>query len=744
MLPSHEQALEQLRELEHTSSGRFRVVATRLVNERSLRVELTVWCGDLEQRPGGLPLRDRERFIISISDAFPYEPPTVDASHKRFAGFAHVQWRHHVCLYQSVETEWSPRDGMFGFLTRLVLWLEHGAKGEFEPEGAPLHPPVAYERSSATIVPRADTPNPDGVPWIGLAHLRMVHDARADVVGWGALFEPLAEGLHAGVAILLDRAMPFEYPAKLSELFELLADRGVASRFGPLLAAASRNPAGTPLYVLVGTPMRGVSGAAHRRQHLAAWRVDSATATTLHELMASDKAETEQLATIVAWAAESKVEWVTVREARAEVTRRRDEGAAMEYFAGRAVALWGCGALGGHIAELLARAGVRRLVLRDRALVAPGVLVRQPFEDREIGYGKAACMAARVKRIDPQIEVTWSGADILTDPLDNDDWSDGADVVIDASASLAVLEKLELRRKTATRRIPIVNVVVDGRAERALLTIAHAAHTGGPADVTRRAKLEACNRASLREFADAFWPNSRPPVFQPEPGCSASTFRGSAADLVVLAATSLNIAAVDLARPLPEATAVAHFVTQPHVQATLGRARETALTWSPDVVSEDEDSGYSVRIAAGAWRELGAWSSRSARVRGSNVETGGVLFGERNDACRVVWVDEVLGPPRDSRAGPDRFECGVAGVLAAQQEKRDRSRQSVDYIGMWHTHPDAEPVPSETDRDGMRRLTSIAGGRAQKALLVILSTRAGRPVRHGAYLFSRARTESNL
>jgi ThiF family/Resolvase, N terminal domain len=64
-------------------------------------------------------------------------------------------------------------------------------------------------------------------------------------------------------------------------------------------------------------------------------------------------------------------------DADPEVTLRRDAASPMRAFAGKSVAIWGCGALGGPIAEWLIRAGVRELRLHDSATVTPGVLVRQ-------------------------------------------------------------------------------------------------------------------------------------------------------------------------------------------------------------------------------------------------------------------------------------------------------------------------------------------------------------------------------
>ena len=44
----------------------------------------------------------------------------------------------------------------------------------------------------------------------------------------------------------------------------------------------------------------------------------------------------------------------------------------MNWFRGKRVALWGCGAIGGLIAEHLARAGVAQLTIYDWDRVTPG------------------------------------------------------------------------------------------------------------------------------------------------------------------------------------------------------------------------------------------------------------------------------------------------------------------------------------------------------------------------------------
>ena len=121
--------------------------------------------------------------------------------------------------------------------------------------------------------------------------------------------------------------------------------------------------------------------------------------------------------------------WCAVREARAEVTLRRDQGTPTSFFASKSAAIWGCGALGGRVAEFLARAGIRKLVLRDPAESwPPGSLLRQPFRDQDIGDSKVHAIAELVRAIDPRIEVEVHYQDLLAAPLSgDDDWTEGVE-----------------------------------------------------------------------------------------------------------------------------------------------------------------------------------------------------------------------------------------------------------------------------------------------------------------------------
>ena len=110
----------------------------------------------------------------------------------------------------------------------------------------------------------------------------------------------------------------------------------------------------------------------------------------------------------------------------------------MDWFRGKGVALWGCGAIGGLIAERLARTGVSQLTLCDRARVTPGLLVRQNFSAFDTEETKSAALAERLLSIAPNVQVTPRHEDIVSETLAGADWDADVDLIIDATASLQV------------------------------------------------------------------------------------------------------------------------------------------------------------------------------------------------------------------------------------------------------------------------------------------------------------------
>lgn len=99
-------------------------------------------------------------------------------------------------------------------------------------------------------------------------------------------------------------------------------------------------------------------------------------------------------------------------------------------------------------------------------------------------------------------------------------------------------------------------------------------------------------------------------------------------------------------------------------------------------------------------------------------ETGGILIGVYNESLDCAEVRTATGPGRDARAGRTWFERGVAGLQELLRSHwRDRRGY---YLGEWHFHPGAAPVPSSRDERSMREFASSPDYRCPEPVLLII------------------------
>jgi integrative and conjugative element protein (TIGR02256 family) len=724
--PGQRLGLTQLQAIAAAANGGTVVIAWTAPTDSFswLRVEVSLDCSHIARSPQGLQLRGRERFTIFVPQDFPYERPPLESRHARWAGAAHVQWGRWPCLYQAA-SEWAPHEGMYGFMARLDLWLTRAAAGQLDADDAPLHPPVQYGVANTLVTVSADCPHVGDTPWVGWADLRL-HEGHADIVGWQE--DPTADV--AALAILLPQPLSWEYPDRVDTVLDAVTAQGVdPHRLHLMLEASSHlREEGTPMHVVVGTPMRrGHDG--QPRQHVAVWQIDPTMADTLGKAMprATDgpelsEARAELSDAVIKWARTSKLAWCPVSENRPEIVLRRDDRSPIPAaFAGKHIVIWGCGAIGAHIAEWIARAGARKITLYDKDIVTPGVLVRQPYTHEQIGKAKARCLADRLRDIVPTgLDVEAHTVNVFR-TLSGPNWHEGADILIDATASAAVRLKLEeARQASPSATTTLVGMLFGHQAERGLAVTAPPGYSGGIEDLLRQAKVLSCSDAALADFAQEFWPSTpRTDHFQPEPGCSDTTFRGSTVEAAALAAGMLHTVAAQLT--VAPQLAHVHFQTLPAV-GHHGR-REATVAVEPAAILRDGVGEYELRIAQSALAEIRGWTARNNRTVEAASETGGILLGRRDEATRTVWIDTVSGPPPDSIASRERFDCGTAGVAENVAEHRARSHGEIAYLGMWHTHPNMRATPSATDLRGMIGL--VAGEELREAVMLIVGGQHG-------------------
>ncbi len=742
-------ALEQLKDIANSSAGLFEVfnIVEPNADVKNLSVTVSVYCKGYPKKGNGISFKVREKIRIEIPGNFPFQIPTANFSHNNYAAFPHVQWGNHICLYQATETEWQPSAGMFGFIERLDIWLCAAAEGQLDPTGMPLHPPIAYPVSNFKLVPKQNTPQFTSDYWGGYVKITRENIAVAELGNWIEHGEARPEGRLASV-ILLQGDMPFEYPTTMRDLLNALDERSVPINILRIIIQLGilTTDKGKQAIFILGSSMRGIAGG-KRSQHLTGWLINADQADKLRETIISatedDKADIKQF---YEWAASAKVEWCGIMEDRIEIVERRDSQSVANFWNGRNVAILGCGAIGSTVTNMLSRAGVKKLQLFDKSLVTPGILVRQDFPREHIGFTKVSSLKVNVEKINPDVEVCahhYNLIDLFEDKNHLEEVLQ-ADFIIDATASNTFSTVIEhFFRINIIKHPPILTMCVGHNADYGLMTLSQDKFTGLSLDLDRRSKIKFANSMSGKNFLEEFWPTSenRRQIFQPEPGCSSPTFRGSFADVLALTSQMLNVSADWLSNKSLETLNRTFAINLSDKSSVALPARQIQFEWSDYILLKDENKGYEIRIEPSAYNSILSWIRRSERVNGSRIETGGILFGQIDEFLKVIWINEISGPPSDSIASPECFICGTKGVNEMNYEKNNRTTGTVSFVGMWHTHPHGRPIPSPTDLSAMKTLLGDNKDYLGKTFLMLIFGGTSSSPKISANLFERKNYE---
>ena len=143
------------------------------------------------------------------------------------------------------------------------------------------------------------------------------------------------------------------------------------------------------------------------------------------------------------------------------------------------------------------------------------MLARQPYDDDNIGAPKAEALRERLLRIRPKMTVEVRCRSVLQDCLEREDWDEGADLVVDATASQRVLVKAEAALRRFPKHAPVLAMLV-GRAPnegwRFWLGRSTAVACWMP-----HAKLRLTSVSSRRSLPEDFFPPKAGRYFNPSP-----------------------------------------------------------------------------------------------------------------------------------------------------------------------------------------------------------------------------------
>jgi integrative and conjugative element protein (TIGR02256 family) len=144
-----------------------------------------------------------------------------------------------------------------------------------------------------------------------------------------------------------------------------------------------------------------------------------------------------------------------------------------------------------------------------------------------------------------------------------------------------------------------------------------------------------------------------------------------------------------------------------------------------------EDRAFGLRIPAEILSRVLELSRGAA-----SKETGGILVGFYTEAQDCAVVTKASGAPSDSKSRKASFVRGTAGLQRWLDKLWRQERRH--YLGEWHFHPDAEPVPSPTDEAQIKAIANADTWKCPEPVLLIVGAAAYSFSDVRVYVFPRA------
>ncbi len=101
-------------------------------------------------------------------------------------------------------------------------------------------------------------------------------------------------------------------------------------------------------------------------------------------------------------------------------------------------------------------------------------------------------------------------------------------------------------------------------------------------------------------------------------------------------------------------------------------------------------------------------------------EFGGLLTGHYSEDMKTCHITGTLLPQK-YKSSRYYFERGREGLLEKLEKLYHAEPRSI-YVGEWHTHPDGEKGPSDTDKQAMQTISDHEEVTISCPVLLILAT----------------------
>ena len=660
-------------------------------------------------------IRKIERICIQFSQEDSLSPE-VTALRTDFPLVPHVnigrqEFPRSLCLYGEPYSEtrlkWTP----LRFIERTREWLSLTAKGALHADDQPLEPllPLAIDR---LIVPghffesTTDEPSPIYITSIG--------DERS--TSYLASLEPPQRGFALEAIGILLRNPPQMHgnisiiPSTLSELHDFLA-RGGSDLIGDLRSrlrmwyekgliaanrekklwlvityALQRSPGG-PVEAtgtwgfVVASPISAVG------ESLGLWSISKGE-VAIHLSGIDPTKRGENLR-------------VEMFDPISNFTPRRAaqlNGFDLEHS--HKAVMVGQGALGSQLFANLMRSAFAQWTLVDDDILLPHNLARHALPGSAVGWNKALAVAAFANSTISENETAKAiAANVLTPGSQTGALQEAfgaSDLLIDASASVAVARHLSRDVKSTARRLS--TFISPSGLDSVLLC--ESANRNAPLDWVEMQYY----RAVVQDPKMAMHLENRAHTIRYARSCRDVSSR--------ISQDAIAIHAGILSRGVRSATLDKDGVIR------IWRINSDDLS----VEAHQYPVTDAIEFVIGDWtivtdRVLISGLS-AARAKQLPNETGGILLGSVDSTRKLVYVVDTVLSPSDSIEWPASYIRGYEGLNASLEQVRAKTLGNLDYVGEWHSHPDGCSCKPSTD--DLKALAIIAEGMAAEAVPAVM------------------------
>ena len=344
----------------------------------------------------------------------------------------------------------------------------------------------------------------------------------------------------------------------------------------------------------------------------------------------------------------------------------------------RRAVLVGAGSLGSQLSLSLAREGSLTWTVVDDDYLLPHNLCRHALFVEDVGAPKADALAWRLGSMtgEPADAVR---CNLLTPEETAGEQLDAAlsevDIIIDASASIAVSRHLSDLPKIRARRIC---AFFNPAGTSVVLLAENAGRSITLRDLEAQYYRIISSDPRLSGHLD-----SQGPGIRYSGSCRALTNRIPASNAALLSALAARGIAQVLAT---DEAAVFIWTLKMNGEVELVRREGTPVT-------RKQIGDWTLSYDSELHREL--TSLRDAHLP---TETGGVLLGVADMSQRSIHVVCALPEPEDSRGTKTGFERGIVNLPEQIGQAASATMNQIRYVGEWHSHPaGASAMPSSTD-----------------------------------------------